>query len=319
MTAGTIRRPIVPVGRRNFGHGFVILPCAFLSLLTLVSFPAPFRLCRKNIGQSKPKHMTFNHAIAFAKPPREGTHDCPAIVPAGASKFSKGIPARRPARKTSMTALISMVKPPTESAKLSPSDGAVRADDAKAGPESTYSLVLRARGGDRAALDELCVRYTPRLRRWAHGRLPSWSRQMIDTEDLVQETLTRVTARIDKFEPRHEGAFQGYVRQALHRRIVDEVNRATGKVAESVGSARPSPDPSPLEQAIGTELLERYEAALLRVKPEDRDAIIARVEMDLTWAEVAEALDKNSSESAQMTVKRALVRLAREMSHGSRA
>jgi hypothetical protein len=37
--------------------------------------------------------------------------------------------------------------------------------------------------------------------------------------------------------------------------------------------------------------------------------------MGLTWSEIAEAFDKNSSESAQMTVRRALVRLAREMSH----
>jgi RNA polymerase sigma-70 factor (ECF subfamily) len=140
---------------------------------------------------------------------------------------------------------------------------------------------------------------------------------MIDTEDLVQEILTKVALRIDKFEPRHEGAFQGYVRQALHNGLLDQVERAGGKVAESVGSARPSPEPSPLEQAIGSELLERYEAALSRLKPDDRDAIIARVEMGLTWPEVADALDKNSSESAQMTVKRALVRLAREMWRGS--
>src|SRR5262249_30561472 len=160
-------------------------------------------------------------------------------------------------------------------------------------------------------------RNRPRLRRWAHGGLPAWSRQMIDTEDLVQETLKNVALRIDKFEPRHEGAFQGYVRQTLFNRILDEVDRAKGKVAESVGSARPSPEPSPLEQAIGSELLERYEEALSRLKPDDREAIIARVEMGLTWPEVAEALDKNSSESAQMTVRRALVRLAREMSHGS--
>jgi RNA polymerase sigma-70 factor (ECF subfamily) len=167
------------------------------------------------------------------------------------------------------------------------------------------------------ALDELCVRYLPRLRRWAHGRLPAWTRQAIDTEDLVQDTLAQVAGRIESFEPRHEGAFQGYLRQALLNRIRDEVRRAGDKVAETLGSARPSPAPSPLEQAIGTELLERYEAALLRVKSEDREAIIARVEMGLTWSEIAEALDKNSNESAQMTVKRALVRLAREMSHDS--
>jgi RNA polymerase sigma-70 factor, ECF subfamily len=215
-----------------------------------------------------------------------------------------------------MTALISMVTP-LDGENSSPPHAAPRSDSATRSPETTLSLVVRARGGDRSALDELCLRYLPRLRRWAHGRLPAWSRQMIDTEDIVQETLKNVALRIDKFEPRHEGAFQGYVRQTLFNRILDEVDRAKGKVAESVGSARPSPEPSPLEQAIGAELLERYEKALSKLKPDDRDAIIARVEMGLTWPEVAEALDKNSSESAQMTVRRALVRLAREMSHGS--
>ena len=215
-----------------------------------------------------------------------------------------------------MTASISMVTP-LDGEHSSPPYAASRPDSATRRPETTFSLVVRARGGDRSALDELCVRYLPRLRRWAHGRLPAWSRQAIDTEDLVQQTLTKVALRIDKIELRHEGAFHRYLRTALHRGILDEVDRARGKVAESVGSARPSLDPSPLEQAIGTELLERYEGALSRLKPEDREAIIARVEMGLSWPEIAEALQKNSSESAQMTVKRALVRLAREMSHGS--
>jgi RNA polymerase sigma-70 factor (ECF subfamily) len=162
----------------------------------------------------------------------------------------------------------------------------------------------------------LCARYLTRLHRWAHGRLPAWARGSVDTQDLVQDTLIQVTKRLDGFEPRHEGAFQGYVRQALLNRIRDEIRRARGKTPETLESARPSTDPSPLEEAIGSQLLERYEAALKRVKPEDREAIIARVEMGLTWSEIAEAFHKNSNESAHMTVKRALLRLAREMSHG---
>ena len=84
---------------------------------------------------------------------------------------------------------------------------------------------------------------------------------------------------------------------------------------DPLGTARASSDPSPLEQAIGAELLESYEAALQRLKPDDREAIIARVEMGLSWSELAETLGKNSAASAQMAVSRALVRLAREMSH----
>ena len=186
-------------------------------------------------------------------------------------------------------------------------------------PESSIVLIRRAREGDRAALDDLCARYLPRLQRWAHGRLPMWARGAVDTQDLVQMTLGQVMRRIDSFEPRHEAAFQAYVRQALLNQIRDELRRVQRQVPhDSLASGPASPDPSPLEQAIGGELLERYEAALGRLKADDREAIVARVEMGLSWAEVADAIGKNSAESAQMSVSRALVRLAAEMSHGPR-
>src|SRR5678815_5286410 len=89
----------------------------------------------------------------------------------------------------------------------------------------SVDLIVRAQSGDEAALNDLCARYLPRLQRWAHGRLPASARGALDTHDLVQETLTNVVQRLDKFEPRHEGAFQGYVRQALLNRIRDEARR----------------------------------------------------------------------------------------------
>jgi RNA polymerase sigma-70 factor (ECF subfamily) len=126
--------------------------------------------------------------------------------------------------------------------------------------------------------------------------------------------------RLRSFEPRHEGAFQAYVRQALRTNILDEIKKAQRNAPpELLDSRHPSREPSPLEEAIGTELLEQYEAALQRVKPEDREALVARIEMGLSWPELKEALGKNSAGSAQMTVKRALVRLAKEMSRGDRA
>src|SRR6266571_4098151 len=42
--------------------------------------------------------------------------------------------------------------------------------------ESSFTLVRRAHDGDPTAVNELFVRYLPRLQRWAHGRLPSWAR-----------------------------------------------------------------------------------------------------------------------------------------------
>ena len=46
-------------------------------------------------------------------------------------------------------------------------------------------------------------------------------------------------------------------------------------------------DRSPLEEAIGREALERYERALAALRPEDREAIVARIELGYTNQEIA--------------------------------
>jgi RNA polymerase sigma-70 factor (ECF subfamily) len=183
-------------------------------------------------------------------------------------------------------------------------------------PESSFALVVRARQGDEAAMNDLFERYSKRLRIWAHGRLPHWARGAADTQDIVQDTLLNVIRRLDAFEPRHEGAFLGYVRMALRNNITDRIRQAQRRgPTEPLATSKSSPDPSPHELAEGSELLERYEAALGRLKPEQREAIIARIELRLPWSDVAKALNKPSVPAAQMAVSRSLVRLAREMSH----
>jgi RNA polymerase sigma factor (sigma-70 family) len=181
--------------------------------------------------------------------------------------------------------------------------------------ESSFELLARARGGDAAALNDLCARFIPRLQRWAHGRLPSYARGALDTHDLVQDTLTQVIKHIHSFEPRHDAAFQAYLRQALLNRVRDEIRRVQRRPAgDPLDSGKASPDPSPLEEAIGQEALERYEAALQQLKPDDREAIIMRIELGCSLAELAAALGKPSTAAAHMAVSRALVRLSAEMS-----
>ncbi len=50
---------------------------------------------------------------------------------------------------------------------------------------------------------------------------------MLDTDDLVQDTVFQTLKRLQSFEVRHEGALQGYLRTAVVNRIRDEVRRAT--------------------------------------------------------------------------------------------
>lgn len=185
-----------------------------------------------------------------------------------------------------------------------------------ADPHSSLQLVSRAKSGDQLAIELLCSRYLKRLEAWAHGRLPVWARGQADTQDIAQETLVQVIRKLEHFEPRHEGAFQGYVFRTMINRVLDEIRRANRRPARDPLDAQHQSDaPSPYDLAVGQQLRERYESALLRLKDSDRDAIIARVELDLSWPDVVTALEKPSVAAAQMTVSRALVKLAREMCH----
>jgi RNA polymerase sigma factor (sigma-70 family) len=183
--------------------------------------------------------------------------------------------------------------------------------------EATLQLLQRARAGDRSALDALVARYLPRLQRWASGRMPIWARDVADTDDIVQEAVLRTFARLDEFEPRREGALQAYLRQAILNRIRDELRRAASR-PPSIELDPHSPDPgaSPFEHAVGTEMAERYEAALTSLSDDDREAIVARVELGGTYEEVAAALGKPTADAARMAVGRALLRLAEAMGRG---
>lgn len=183
--------------------------------------------------------------------------------------------------------------------------------------ETTSHLLDRIRSGDRQALDSLFERFGPRLRRWASGRMPRFARDMSDTEDLVQETMLATFRRLDSFKPQGPGALQAYLRQALMNRIRDELRKWKRRPADdTLDELIPDAGASPLEQTIGQAAADRYERALERLRPEEREAIIARVEMGYSYQELADALGKPSADAARKAAERALLRLAEEMNRG---
>jgi RNA polymerase sigma-70 factor (ECF subfamily) len=177
--------------------------------------------------------------------------------------------------------------------------------------ESTAALLSLARGGDAAARERLAARYLPILRRWAHGRLPGRARDLSDTDDLVQITLVRALEHVGEFEPKREGAFVAYLRRILLNAMRDEIRRADRRPGrEGLEAEPPDPGASVIEQVIGREALERYEAALARLPEEQREGVMLRIEFGYGFQEIADALGKPSANTARMMVSRALVRLA---------
>ena len=181
---------------------------------------------------------------------------------------------------------------------------------------ATHELLARAKSGDEQARDQLLARYLPRLQRWASGRLPYAARSLLDTSDLVHDTLLRTVQGLEGVEVRGPGGFQAYVRQALLNRIRDQIRW---------NARRPGPDgvpedlhdatPSPLEQAIGADVLARYERGLAALDEADRELLHLRLELDFDYAEIAVMQGRASRDAVRMAVQRALGRLAEAMGH----
>jgi RNA polymerase sigma-70 factor (ECF subfamily) len=183
--------------------------------------------------------------------------------------------------------------------------------------DPTLELVVRARTGDRAAVEALLQRSLPPLKRWAHGRLPAMARGYFDTNDLVQDAALHLLRRLDAFEPQHVGALQAYLRQSVLNRIRDEVRRISRHPPPvELPEDHPSDRTSPLEAAIQTETYERYRQALGRLDSRDRELIVARIEVQWSLAEIAHRFQIRTVDAARMAVTRAVNRLTRNLQPG---
>jgi RNA polymerase sigma-70 factor (ECF subfamily) len=179
--------------------------------------------------------------------------------------------------------------------------------------ETTATLLDLVRGGDVAARERLVARYLPLLRRWARGRLPARARDLNDTNDLVQITLLSALNGIERFRPKREGAFLAFLRTSLMNNIRMELRRVGRR-----GTGEPLPEdglaaPGELAHHLGVDDLIDYEAALAKLTPLRREAVILRFEFGMGFAEIAEALGRRTAGAAHMLVSRAIVDLAREL------
>jgi RNA polymerase sigma-70 factor (ECF subfamily) len=181
----------------------------------------------------------------------------------------------------------------------------------------SQELLARLQKGDERAGSRLFARYLPLLQRLGHRRLPSWTRGAIDTADVVQDAVLYTFRRLPSFTPQRDGALLAYLRRTLINRIRDQFRLAARRPASVlIDDDHPGTEASPLDRTIDSETQERYRRALTRLRPPDRDAILARLEQGYSYEQLALLLSKPTAEAARLAVRRALVRLAREMQRG---
>lgn len=194
------------------------------------------------------------------------------------------------------------------------SSGPSRPED---GPDSGSSLrlLLRARNGDREALDQLFGRLLPSLKRWTRGRFPRWARDGMGTTDVVQDAALNVLKRLGSFEPRRRGGLRAYLRQAVQNRIRDLIRHRVrrGGAPEDVSELAIPSRESPWSDLVSRDEAERYLDGLSRLSSEDQVLIVGRIDLGYDYDQLALVSGRSGPDAARMAVRRAIERLAREM------
>src|SRR5262249_39799375 len=153
---------------------------------------------------------------------------------------------------------------------------------------SSAQLIARAQAGDTSSLDELIGRYLPRLRQWAHGRLPARERGARDTQDAVQDVLMKAARHLPRLNLQSDGALEAYLRVALTRHFTDMYRRAARRpIPTALSSQIPATAPTPHDDLSLVQTRERFDAALARLSDTDRQAILLRIELGWSYDEIA--------------------------------
>ncbi|ANM30646.1 hypothetical protein ABI59_15285 [Acidobacteria bacterium Mor1] len=166
-------------------------------------------------------------------------------------------------------------------------------------------LVSEAKSGSSEALEELIKRQIPFIRSVAHGRLSREERRVMDTDDVVQDCLVRFLQFLERFEDRGELPLKGFLAQVAKNRLTDHHRVSANRVHELIDSQKHPRGNTPLDEAMMQESLELYLAELNRLSPADRFAVMARLHLDVPYAEIGEQIGLRG-DAARMRIHRAL-------------
>jgi RNA polymerase sigma factor (sigma-70 family) len=187
--------------------------------------------------------------------------------------------------------------------------------------ETSFELVRRACAGDPEAENEICRRYSPRLHKWARGRLPAGARPAMETGDIVQDVLIRAIRSFPEFQVRHEHSFPAYLRTILANRLLDlgrvDARRPPPRPLDD-GIDPPAADPSPFDVAAAAERQHRVDAALKRLSVADQELLFLRTELGCDYEEITQMLGRSNPNALRVALRRAMVRLGEEIAKSAK-
>lgn len=157
--------------------------------------------------------------------------------------------------------------------------------------DSEASLVTRAIQRDREAFSQLYNLYFDRVYRYARLKVSHTA----DAEDVTAAVFLSAWRMIDRFSPKHELSFAGWLFRLAHNVLVDRYRRKRETVSlDSVGNdalgigAFPGPE---IELEWRLTLAELHDA-LLNLTEEQREVVLLRFVEGLSAREVGSIMGK---------------------------
>jgi RNA polymerase sigma-70 factor, ECF subfamily len=171
----------------------------------------------------------------------------------------------------------------------------------------TGGLLDKAGEGDLSARHELLERYRRYLRGLIAVRLDRRVARRVDASDIVQDTLTDASVRMDHYLRARPLPFIDWLRRLARDRVVDAHRRHLGSLRRSVARERPTSeltdasamelgrrimaaDTSPSNRLDRRERFERIAAGLASLPERDRQVLVMWYLEQRPAREIAEAL-----------------------------
>jgi len=150
-------------------------------------------------------------------------------------------------------------------------------------PEDDEALLAAARAGEREAFRMIFVRHSPAVRRYLGGLM----RAPDEADDAAQETFARAHASLGSIR---EGARLRPWLLGIAKNIwLDALSRR--RLRSRPLPIEPAPEPQAPDDGILHGEAERVlGAALARLEPERRAALLMRLDQDLGYGEIADAM-----------------------------
>ena len=189
-------------------------------------------------------------------------------------------------------------------------------------------LLRAAKSGDSAAVNQLLERYRGYLTMLARRQTNRKLQLRVSASDLVQETLFDACRQIGQFRGRQPSELAAWLRTILARRLADQfrhhgaakrdfrreqaIEGALYQSSVDIGRALADSTPCVSSQAAAAEQVVLLAAAIDQLPEDYREVIILREIERLSFADVAERLDRSTG-AVRMLWVRALEKLRSNM------